>query len=239
MRQGRSASVFWVQKVPVPFNRRIRLLVACAVVGCSVAAAQTSATPVLACNPWKIQSFSTDLSFTDRACLEYSQLASPALAIESGLMAGISQWRNNPHMNKRDSDDIAVRFEHLYERRIARLTAETFVGYLHHEDPRLRSSGKQGVWRRTGFALLSVLESPDQNGNARIALAPLAGSLGSGLTSMALYQRQNTIGYGLERSGIIYSHYLIRAIYHEFSPEIWSLAPPFIRKHHTDTVSID
>jgi hypothetical protein len=142
-------------------------------------------------------------------------------------------------MNKPDSDDIAIRFEHLYERRIGRITAETLVGYLHHEDPRLHSSGQQGIWRRTGFALLSVLESPDQNGNARIALAPLAGSLGSGLTSMALYQRQNSLGYGLERSGVIYSHYFIRALYHEFSPELWSLTPHWIRKHRTDSVPVD
>jgi hypothetical protein len=137
-------------------------------------------------------------------------------------------------MNHHDSDDFAVRFEHLYERRAARVTGEWLVGYLHHEDPRPHGpSGKQGIWRRTGFALMTVLVSPDQDGKARIALAPLAGSLGSGLTSMALYQRQNSIGYGLERSGFVYSRYFIRALYHEFGPEIWSLAPRFIRKYHT------
>lgn len=226
----------------MPFNRRPRIVAALLFAVCVPAVAQTSTpdTPAIqagpvVCNPWKIQSFSTELSFSERACLEFSQLVSPGLAIESGLMAGYSQWRNSPHMRNGDADDIAVRFEHLYERRTARVTAETLVGYLHHEDPRLRVSGQKGVWHRTGFALLSVLESPDQDGKARIAFAPLAGSLGSGLTSMALYQRQNSIGYGLERSGFIYSHYLIRALYHEFSPEIWSLAPHFIRKHHTDS----
>jgi hypothetical protein len=136
-------------------------------------------------------------------------------------------------MNQTDSDDLAVRFEHLYERRVARSTAEIVVGYLHHEDPRYHVSGEKGVWPRTRSALFSVLKSPGQNGNARIALAPLAGSFGSGLTSMALYQRQNSIGYGLERSGLIYSRYFIRALYHEFRPEIWSMAPRFIRKYHT------
>jgi len=185
------------------------------------------------CNPWKSQIFSANLSFAERVCLDFSQLASPSVLAGSAAMAGWSQWRNNPHMRRTDSDDIAVRFEHLYERRSARITGEFLAGYLHHEDPRFHPSGKQGVWRRTGAALLSVMESPDENGKARMAFAPLAGSLGSGLTTMALYQRQNSIGYGLERSGIVYSRYLARALYHEFSPDLWSLAPKFIRKHHT------
>ena len=65
-------------------------------------------------------------------------------------------------------------------------------------------SGEQAAWRRTRAALLSVLESPDQDGNARMAFAPLAGSLGSGFTSMALYQRQTSVGFALrtERTNI-------------------------------------
>jgi hypothetical protein len=63
-----------------------------------------------------------------------------------------------------------------------------------------------------------------------LALAPIAGSLGSGLTSMALYQYQNSLSYGLERSAVSYGFYFFRAVVHEFSPELWSLAPPFVRK---------
>ncbi len=185
------------------------------------------------CSLWGVQTFSADLSLAERSCLEFAQLASPSAFAGTTALAGFSQWRNNPHMRKPDADDIAVRFEHLYERRTARVTGEFLVGYLHHEDPRFRPSGKQGVWRRTGAALLNVMESPDENGRARMAFAPLAGSLSSGLTSMALYQRQNSIGYGLERSGLVYSRYLVRALYHEFSPEIWSLAPKFVRKYHS------
>ena len=135
-------------------------------------------------------------------------------------------------------DDFGMRMSHLYARRTARLTAETLVGYLHHEDLRPTVSGEQSAWRRTRAAFLSVLESPDQDGHARMAFAPLAGSLGSGFTTMALYQRQTSAGFALERSGIVYSHYFIRALYHEFRPELWSLAPHFVRKiHHDDSPS--
>ena len=179
----------------------LRPFIALTFVACSAAVAQTP------CIPWKVQTFSADLTFADRACTGLAELTNPGVFLGTGLLSGFSQWRNNPHMNATDSDDIAVRFAHLYERRTARITGEILVGYLHHEDLRLHSSGKQGVWLRTRFALLSVINSPDSDGNARMALAPLAGSLGSGLTSMALYQRQNSLGWGLERSGLAYSHY--------------------------------
>jgi hypothetical protein len=234
---------------------RLRLFVAHAVAACSIALAQTtpSAEPFVesiqpegspslssagnvpsGCNPWKLNTFSTDLSFGERACIGLSDLASPGLALQIGVMSGVAQWRNNTHLNKNDNDDIGTRIAHAYERHAARVTAETLVGYLHHEDPRLHASGEQGGWRRTRAAFLSVLESPDQDGKARMAFAPLAGSFGSGLTSMALQSRQNSLGYGLERSGLVYSHYFVRALAREFSPEIWSLAPRFVKKFHKD-----
>ncbi len=213
-------------------NRKKRLFFALAALSCLTASAQT-AIPVV-CNPWKTQIFSGSLSFSERSCLEFSQLLTPGMFLSTALFAGVSQWRNSPHMRGNDFDDISVRFEHLYERRTARITGEWLVGALHHEDPRPRLSGKQGVWRRAGAALLTVMDSPDENGKARMALAPIAGSLGSGLTSMALYQRQNSIGYGLERSGVIYTHYFIRALYHEFAPDFWNKAPHFIKKYRPD-----
>jgi hypothetical protein len=60
----------------------------------------------------------------------------------------------------------------------------------------------------------------------------MAGALGSGLTSMALYQRQNDLSDGLRRSGLVYSAYFVKALLHEFSPELWSLTPGFVRKRH-------
>jgi hypothetical protein len=231
---------------------RLRLFAVHAVAACSLAFAQTTPTAepfveavqpqvsrvssaagnvASGCNPWKINPFSTDLSFGARACIGLSELASPGTALQIGVMASMAQWRNSSRLNK--DDDIGLRIARAYARRSVHVTAETLVGYLHHEDPRLHASGERGAWRRTRAAFLSVLESPDQDGNARMAFAPLAGSLGSGLTSMAL-ERENSLGHGLERSGIVYSHYFVRALFREFSPEIWSLSPRFVKKFHKD-----
>jgi hypothetical protein len=184
------------------------------------------------CNPWIIQALPSEISFRQRICLGIAQMASPGLALGSGALAGLSQWRNSPKITPRDGDDYAVRFEHIYERQMARVTADVLVAAIHHEDPRYHRSHEKVAWRRIGAAFLSVVDSPGEDGSFRPALAPLAGSLGSGLTSMALYQRQNDLSAGLRRSGLAYSAYFVRALFHEFSPELWSLTPGFVRKRH-------
>jgi hypothetical protein len=184
------------------------------------------------CNPWVIQALPTEISFRQRVCLGIAEIASPGLALGSGFVAGLSQWRNSPKINPRDGDDYAVRYEHIYERQMSRIMAQVLVGAMRHEDPRYHPSKEKAAWRRIGSAFLSVVDSPGENGEFRPALAPLAGSLGSGLTSIALYQRQNDVSAGLRRSGLVYSTYFVKALFHEFSPELWSLTPGFVRKRH-------
>jgi hypothetical protein len=217
--------------------RRVRLLAVIIFPLGSVAGAQSPLTDVdtgvspLVCNPWKPQTFSANLSLAERACLGLSQLTGPGVLLGAGLAAGYA--RLHTPENRNESNNMAVHIGHIYERRAARATAEVLVGYWHHEDPKRHFSGTEGGWRRAKAALWSVVNSPDQDGRGRLALAPIAGSLGSGLTTMAFYQRQNSFGYGLERSGFVYGHYFASALLHEFSPELWSLAPHFIRKYHT------
>ena len=188
--------------------------------------------PLTTCNPWIIQTLPTELSFRQRACLSLAEFASPGRFLGAGFGAGFSQWRNLRASLPRDGDDLGNRFAHIYERQAARGTAELLVGYLHREDPRLRFSNAHGWVNRTRVALWNVMISPDEDGHARPAFAPIAGSLGCGLTSMALFQYQNGLSDGFRRSGIAYSGYFARALVHEFSPELWSLAPRFIRKRH-------
>jgi len=184
------------------------------------------------CNPWIIQALPSEISFRQRICLGIAEMASPGLALGSAAVAGLSQWRNSPKITPHDGDDYPVRFEHLYERQMSRVTSQVLVGAMHHEDPRYHASNAKGAWRRIGAALFSVVDSPGDVGQFRPALAPMAGALGSGLTSMALYQRQNDLSDGLRRSGLVYSAYFVKALLHEFSPELWSLTPGFVRKRH-------
>ncbi len=231
----------------MPFQNKpaLPLLAAFAAVVCSVASAQTpnsethrpqqpvlAVEPVTPCNPWVVQALPTELTFRQRVCLSVAHLTSPATFLGAAVVASYGQWRNNaPSIYPRDVDDFASRLGYVYERRVARTTGELLAGYLHHEDPRPHHSNATGVWRRTGDALLSVIDSPGPDGHARVALIPIAGALSSGLTSMAVFPHENGWSNGFERSGIVYGSYFARALVHEFSPELWLLAPPFMRKH--------
>jgi hypothetical protein len=191
-----------------------------------------SASATTSCNPWVLQTLPVELSFRQRFCLELAHLSSPAAFLRASAAAGWGQWRNNaPSIKPRDGDDYSTRLGYSYERRSARAASELFVGYLHHEDPRPRRSNLQGVWKRSHWAVMSVLISPGEDGHARVALLPIAGSLSSGLVSMAVYPHENSWSDGFDRAGIAYGLYFARALVHEFSPELWSLTPRFVRKH--------
>ncbi len=95
------------------------------------------------------------------------------------------------------------------------------VGYLHHEDPRYHPSRQHSFVKRTGSALLSVLLTKDTEGNTELALAPMAGSLSSGMVSTLVTTRRNpTIEGGLQRAGFVYTTYFIKAVYNEYKPEM-------------------
>jgi hypothetical protein len=98
------------------------------------------------------------------------------------------------------------------------------AGYLGHEDPRIRPALEHGTWNRTKAALASVLITRDSEGAGRLALAPIGGSLGSGMMSMGFYRKNNTFGDGLERSAITYCTYFARALGREYKPDLIILA---------------
>jgi hypothetical protein len=226
---------------------RLGVVVTLAIAVCSVAAAQQSEadlsetnspvsastqsrTTLTSCNPWTFQILPQDLSFWQRSCLQIAQLTSPGLLVTAGFAASYGHWRNIS-TDRKNSEEYTRRILNYYARRTARASAELLVGYLHHEDPRPRYSGETSGWRRARAALLSVVDSPSPDGNARPALAPIAGAFGSGFTAMGVDLHHNGVDYALIYSGAVYGHYFASALFHEFRPELRSLAPGFIRKH--------
>ncbi len=100
------------------------------------------------------------------------------MIVRAGLSGAYGQWRNNdPHVGNENIDDFGRRFGSFYARHTAQNAGELFAGYLHHEDPRPHVSLEHGFWKRTRAAMVSVLVSNDADGNSRVALAPIAGSL--------------------------------------------------------------
>jgi hypothetical protein len=167
---------------------------------------------------------SETLTLRQRSCYYGARLISRSAILTTAFAAGISQWRNSPYEAHQDSGDYAHRFAARYASRAAKNGSELLVGYLNHEDPRLRSSRATGAWNRTRSALLSVVVIKDEDGNSRPALSPVAGAFGSGFVGALCYKTNSTAEDGFRRTGISYSGYFMKAIFNEFHPDILAFA---------------
>lgn len=191
-----------------------------ALVSCFVASAQTGANSQPGtCNPVTLQT-AASLSFLERACMYGEQLASPQFALVAGFSAAFGQFQNSPHIPRQHFDEFPHRFAAYYGTRTARDAGELIAGYLHHEDTRYRRSNETRLRRRIEAAFLSVLTSPDEDGDRRMAYAPIAGSLSAAFAGSAMFRHNETVSDALLHAGLIYSHYYVRALGREFRPEM-------------------
>ena len=174
-----------------------------------------------------------ELTLKQRACFYENRFLAPSGFARAVFSSGFEQWRNSPHVDRQEAPEFAHRFEVFYEKRAAKNMGEFLAGSLNHEDPRYRPSKLHGVWNRTKYALRSVVEVDGENGS-RPALAPIAGSFGSGLVGMASYRTHNSVGDGFRRSGVNYSGYFATAVLREFAPDLTVKANRMFRRHSQD-----
>jgi hypothetical protein len=180
-----------------------------------------------ACNPWLYQPPSGAFSLEQRACFHLAALTTPSLAARGAAAAGLGIWHDN-------QESFGHRYASFYARHSARAAGELVAGYLNHEDPRPRTSLEHGNWNRARSALLSVVRVQDANGHSRPALAPIAGSFGSGLVGMALSPNRNTWNSGFVRTELTYGTYFASALAHEFKPDLTLLANRILHKKKSD-----
>ncbi len=171
------------------------------------------------CSSYALQSAAL-LNLKQRGCYFARQLFSPQFAASTGFMTVMGQSMNSPFIRHERWSKFPHRFEIYYARHAAMDAGEYLAGYLHHEDPRLHRSSETGFWRRAGAALLSVVDSPDENGHWRPAYAPVAGSLSSAFTGTLLYRHSETLPTTMDKAGGTYAFYFVRAIFWEFKPDI-------------------
>jgi hypothetical protein len=154
------------------------------------------------------------------------------MAMRGAAVAGLGEWHN-------DQESFGHRYASFYARHSARAAGELVAGYLNHEDPRPHISLEHGNWNRTRSALLSVVRVQDANGHSRPALAPIAGSFGSGLVGMALSPNRNDWHDGFARTGLTYGTYFASAVAREFKPDLSTLATRLLHKKKADADAIN
>jgi hypothetical protein len=154
-------------------------------------------------------------------------LTTPSKALRGAAVAGLGTWHDN-------HESFSHRYASFYARHSAQAAGELVAGYLNHEDPRPRPSLEHGNWNRVRSALISVVRIQDAEGNSRPALAPIAGSFGSGLVGMALSPNRSSWNSGLVRTELTYGTYFARALAREFKPDLSLLANRILHKKKQD-----
>ena len=185
------------------------------------------------CKPLELQT-AAELTLHQRTCLYGRMLLSPSMGLRAAFDSAYGQIRKTPVDHEGGLEEFGHRFETYYAQMAAQYTGEAMAGYLAGEDPRFRPSHQNGIWNRTWSAFLNVVTAPGNHGGAHLALAPIAGSLSSGLVSLATYSNRNGIGDGLRRSGLVYSGYIGTALMHEFQPDLTFWANHLLHRKKQD-----
>ncbi|MBV9441344.1 MAG: hypothetical protein JO217_01490 [Acidobacteriaceae bacterium] len=205
----------------------------CLAVLASAQTATSSSGRELSCKPLQIQT-AAELTFQQRSCLYTRKLLAPSMALRAVVSSAYGQVRNSP-ADPGDGMDV---FEHglgaYYARRTGQYTGELMAGYLPGEDPRFHPSGRNGFWPRVRATVVNVVAVPDGEGGSRPAIAPIAGSLSSGLISVATYRTHNSFEDGFRRTGYVYSGYIGTALLHEFQPDLTVWANHLIHRKKQD-----
>lgn len=218
--------MFLISRLPLPTLFSL-VLASTFVVNAQSPAPTLSSSSPKDCRAFTLQTVET-LTLKQRACFAGKQLISPQFALAAGIASAYGQFLDSPHIYHTGLAEFQRRYEIHYAYRGARTTAELIVGYLHNEDPRFRRSIAHGFWRRTNSSIRNVLISPDADGNARVAYAPIAGAFGSAFTASMLYRHSETLPNTLEHAAAVYSFYFVRSFYQEFKPEFTTYARHFL-----------
>ncbi len=165
----------------------------------------------------------TDLTFKNRFCYEAKTVISTGAMFRAFAGGGYSEWAPVPRGFDHDSGMFVTHVEYFYSRRVANAFGELVGGQLNHEAIESQPSGKDGIWNRTRSALWSVARIQDDHGS-RIAIAPIAGSLASGLVTLGCCGYARSPEAAFRRAGVSYAGYFATALFREFKPDLKSYA---------------
>jgi hypothetical protein len=200
------------------------------------------------CLPGNYQTQSIPLTAHQKFCYFVQKRAiTPSAVFGAAFSAGYAQMTNNPTEWGGGADAYWKRFGTRFAQGLSKSTAESLVGMLDHEDPRLHASSEAGtmlqnpsrIMPRLGRAVLgSVWTTRDAyaDGSPRragLAYSRMAGAFTSGFIGMSWTpERNNTVGQAFGRAGTGYAGYVGTSVWTEFQPDILDLAARMIGRRH-------
>ncbi len=119
------------------------------------------------------------LTQKDRFQLYLLYTAGPLPLLGEAAGAGIGQWHDTPPEWGQGWGAFGERYGSNLAYNGVRQTITYGVSIAFHEDNRYFASGKHGLWRRTGYAVLSTFTTRHSDGRQSFSVSGVSGVLGA------------------------------------------------------------
>jgi len=145
----------------------------------------------------------------------------PAALERTAASAELMQLRDIPIEWGRNPSKYGVRLGSAFAQHFIRGTLQYGVSSALHEDNRYQRSGRNGIWKRTGYAISSTFLARRPNGRRRFSLSKVGSAGGAAFISRAwLPGSIATAGAGASSFGLTIAFDVGSNVFREFWPDL-------------------
>lgn len=157
----------------------------------------------------------------ERNRLYLKTMTNPLMYLKAGFSAGIDQWNDKPFEWQQGMSGYGKRYGNILGQYCIQRSVTFGLSSLLHEDNRYFNSGKQGVWKRTGYALSSGVLARKDDGSRHVSISQLGGvAAGAFLSRYWQPPSQSAASNGAISFGISMASNIGFGVVKEFLPDL-------------------
>jgi len=157
----------------------------------------------------------------ERNHLYFKTMTNPLMYLKAAFSAGIDQWNDKPTEWQQGMSGYGKRYGNILGQYSIQRTVTFGLASALHEDNRYFNSGKQGVWKRTGYALSSGVLARKDDGSRHVSISQLGGvAAGAFLSRLWQPPSQSAASNGAISFGITMASNIGFSVVKEFLPDL-------------------
>lgn len=161
------------------------------------------------------------LTQPERNHLYFKSLVNPIGLFKAGFSAGLNQLNDKPEEWGQGASGYGQRYADIEGQYLIQRTVTFGLSSALHEDNRYFNSGKQGVWKRTGYALSSGVLARKDDGSRHVSISQLGGvAAGAFLSRLWQPPSQSAASNGAISFGITMASNIGFSVVKEFLPDL-------------------
>ncbi len=158
---------------------------------------------------------------SERNRLYFKTMVNPLGFAKAGFSAGIDQANDKPTEWEQGGSGYGKRYANILGQYSIQRTVTYGLGSALHEDNRYFTSGRQGFWPRTGYALASGILARHDDGSLHFSISQVSGvAAGAFLARTWLPPSQSSVGLGAVSFGITMASNIGFSVVKEFLPDV-------------------